>query len=464
MVIECLVRLDGTVDRDRFARVVQRRVVDRFPVFRQHPVRPALPGLLPRWRDVRAFALADHIREAELERPGDDRALQDYLARFLGVPLRRDRPLWEMHLIEGRPEGTAIFLRLHHALADGIALARVLVSLTDEAAEASDDPRDEDPPLVEEDLPLARPAPGGADAARLAGRLLRRVGRVASAAAQTVPVLAKLLLIRAPSSAVSGVVVARKQVVWARAITLAQVKELAAATGTTVNDVLVSALAGGLERYQRHHGDTPVDLPTMIPVNLRPLDRPLPARLGNRFAVVLLRLASGSGTPPERLLETKRRMDRIKSSPEAVVTFVLMHLIGCSGSRIGPALIRFFAGKAIGVTTNVPGPSQQRYLAGSRVEALLGWVPGAAEQTVGTCIFTYGGQVHIGFKTDADAVPDPDVLLDGFHAELDALLATLVVQVGAPAPDDVPLPTATPGAGSGGGVAGSDVAALVEVV
>ena len=159
----------------------------------------------------------------------------------------------------------------------------------------------------------------------------------------------------------------------------------------------------------------------MIPVNLRPLHLPLPRELGNRFALVLLLLPSGITDAAARLAETKRRMDRIKRSPEPVITFAMIQAIGLLGARLSTFLVRFFAGKASGVTTNVPGPREHRYLAGTRITSMLGWVPGSGDQTLGTCIFTYAGTVRVGFKTDAAVIPDPERILEAFHAELAVL-------------------------------------------
>ncbi len=75
------------------------------------------------------------------------------------------------------------------------------------------------------------------------------------------------------------------------------------------------------------------------------------------------------------------------------------------------------------MTTNVPGPREHRYLAGSRITGLLGWVPGSGQQTLGTCIFSYAGTVRVGFKTDAGVIPDPERIIDAFHTELEALFA-----------------------------------------
>jgi WS/DGAT/MGAT family acyltransferase len=238
-------------------------------------------------------------------------------------------------------------------------------------------------------------------------------------------VLGKLMLTRNPESALSGSAGTHKRAVWSDPIDLQLIKDIAKTSEATVNDVLVSALAGAIERYQVERGCDAVDIPTLIPVNLRPMHVPLPRELGNRFALVLLLLPSGLATAAERLAETKRRMDRIKRSPEPVITFAMIQGIGRLGRRLSNTLVTFFAGKASGVTTNVPGPREPRYLAGTRITSLLGWVPGSGDQTLGTCIFTYAGTVRIGFKTDTAVIPDPDHILAAFHAEIDDLSQVL---------------------------------------
>ena len=425
MVIDCLVLLDGPLDRERLERVVQERLIERFPVFSRRPAAPTTVGGRPRWRHVPGFRLADHIHTAVLPSPVDDAALQTYVDRFVSTPLDRDRPLWQIHLIEGEGEQTAIFVRLHHALADGIALTRVLLSITDAAADIDVPDPDFDPvsrgPAAPR--PSARSVLSHGWTRLLDAPVLPLLLAVPRLLRQTGQVLRKILVTRDPSTALSGRAGVAKKVVWSEPVSLERVKRVGRATGTTVNDVLVAALAGAVRRYQVEQGAAPVDLPTMVPVNLRPLDRPLPASLGNRFAVVLLTLPSGLSTPFARLAETKRRMDAIKASPEAVITFGLINGIGLTGQRVSRLLVRFFSRTAGGVTTNVPGPTEHRYLAGTRITGLLGWVPGSGDQTLGTCIFTYAGSVRIGFKTDARVIPEPDRIVRAFHSELEALLA-----------------------------------------
>jgi WS/DGAT/MGAT family acyltransferase len=360
-----------------------------------------------------------------LDPPGGDEALHAYVNRFVSTPLPRDKPLWEMHLIDGYDGGSAVYSRLHHSLADGIALVRVLLSMSDAAP---------DDDLVEP--PEANHSRGrlgnAVHLAELTGTALMELPQLlnpkhlpdaVTLARQTAGISAKLLFTHNPESPVKGPIDVRKRVIWADPFPLVDVVEAAHQTGSTVNDVLVAALAGALSTYLRRHHGEPVDIPTMIPVNVRPLDEPLPKELGNRFALVLFLLPSALETPFERLAETKRRMDAIKHSPEAVLTFGLIRGIGRTGPDLEKLLVNFFANKATGVTTNVPGPREPRYVAGQRIRWMLGWAPESGEQTLGTSIFSYDGAVHVGFKVDVHQVPHPEELLDDFRDEVHTLLA-----------------------------------------
>lgn len=424
MVIESVMTLDGPMDWDRFRTVLMRRVVDRYPVFRQRPVASWIPFGMPHWEDDPDFDLERHLHPAVLDAPGDDTTLQAYVNRFVSAPLPRDKPLWEMHLIDGYDGGSAVYSRLHHSLADGIALVRVLLSMSDAAP---------DDDLVEpaEDGHRRGRLEAAVHLAEVTGSTLRDLPALLdprhltdalTLGRQTAGISAKLLLTRNPDSPVKGHIDVEKRVIWSSPFPLDDVLEAGHRTGTTVNDVLVAALAGALSAYiLRHHGDR-VDIPTMIPVNVRPIDEPLPRELGNRFALVLFLLPSGLGTPFERLAETKRRMDAIKDSPEAVMTFGLIRGIGRTGKEIERFLVDFFANKATGVTTNVPGPREPRYVAGQRIRWTLGWAPESGQQTLGTSIFSYDGNVLVGFKVDVHQLPHPEELLADFRAEVDTLL------------------------------------------
>ena len=424
MVIESLMLLEEPMDWDRYLDVFRERVLDVYPVFSQRAVPGRFPLMPPRWQDDDEFTVSRHVRRVTLPARGDDQALQDYVNEHLSTPLPRDRPLWELHLIDGYGQGSAVYTRLHHALADGIALMQVLLSLTDEAPGGTPAPVS---PAVKEDRGVGATVvhvAGATTSALLdASRLITAsgVGHAARLARQTTGVATKLLLSRNPESPVSGTATTSKTAIWAPPIPLADVVGVAHRTGTTVNDVLMAALAGALTAYLEAGGSEPVDIPTMVPVNLRPVDEPLPRELGNRFALVLFTLPSALASPFARLAETKRRMDDIKHSPEALLTFGMIEGIGRTGRDVERVVVDFFANKATGVTTNVPGPRTPRYVAGNRITGMLGWAPESGEQALGTAIFTYAGSVFVGFKVDTGVIPNPEVLLAAFVEELDVL-------------------------------------------
>jgi len=234
----------------------------------------------------------------------------------------------------------------------------------------------------------------------------------------------KLLLGSNPDTLLSGEPGVEKRAVWSQPRQVGDVKRVSRLAGATVNDVLLAAVSGAISSYLRGRGASPVDLTTMVPVNVRPVDRPLPRELGNRFALVLLRLPIGVEAPLQRIAESKRRMDAIKTSPEAVITFGLNTLIGRSERHIERFVVDFFSSKAIGVTTNVIGPREPRYVAGVPIAGVVSWVPGSGRQTLGICIFSFAQTVRVGFKADAATLPDAEKLVLAFDEEMDQLLRT----------------------------------------
>jgi diacylglycerol O-acyltransferase / wax synthase len=438
MVVDSLMFLDGPVDWDRLVEVNKRRMVDRYPVFRQRPVMPATHVGTPHWEDDPDFDIERHLIRARLEGGGED-AVQRYVAPHLSRPLDRSKPLWEIHLIDGYDGGAVVFCRFHHALADGIALARVLLALTDDTPEGDlvvpeAGVVDGSAPMGILDGALQVVTAAGSAAAAVAsagGQLLReaprlldphRIGDAFTQAERTGAIANKLLLGPHPHTPFSGTPGVEKRVAWCETFPLEDVKRVGRAAGATVNDVLVGAVAGALRTYVLELGGTPEDVGTMVPVNVRPLDKPLPRDLGNQFALVLLQLPLSVEAPFARIAETKRRMDVIKHSPEVFLTFELIKSIGRSGPELERFFVDFFAGKAIGVTTNVPGPREPRYLAGSRINRVLSWPPESGDQTLGISLFSYAGDVPVGFRVDAEHIPDPERLVAAFEAEITELV------------------------------------------
>jgi WS/DGAT/MGAT family acyltransferase len=432
LVIDTLMWFDGTVRVDRLRAVVTERLLDRFPVFRMRPAEPVLPLGPPRWVDDPRFDLDQHLVVRRLAAPGGDAALREFVEEHISQPLDLAHPLWQVWLVhgyrpdDGGPAGSVVLARIHHAVADGIALAHVLLSLTDPADDAV-------PP------PAPAPADDGARgplraALHLFADLARLVRPEAAVDAltlawQTGQVVDKLLLGSLPRTPLSGTPGIAKRAVWSRPHDLAAVKAAGRATGSTVNDILMSAVGGAVASYLTARGAEPVDLTAMVPVNVR-AEGPLPTELGNRFALVLFPLVSTVVDARTRLDRTRGRMDAIKASPEAAITFGTIGAIGLTHPQVERLLVDFFSAKAVGVLTNVVGPADRRTLAGVPLTGVLGWVPQAADQTLGVCVFSYAGTVRVGFRADAAVVTDPELLVVGF----DAALAELVALGGGTAP------------------------------
>lgn len=416
MVIDGIMWTEQPLDRERMRETLQERLVDRYPVFRQRPVEATRPWDLPSWEDDPDFSLSHHLHHATLRKPGSDKQLRAFLQKKVSRPFDRNRPLWEAWVIDGYGGGSVLFSRLHHAMADGMALAEVMLSLTDPAPDGHD-PRP---------LPAA-PGRGRVESlVTTATGLLRSTLSLPTAvpvtALKSLAVTRKLLLDVLPRTLLSHEPGVDKLLTWSRPQPLAEMKAIGRASGTTVNDVLIAALSGALTRYLATFDESVDHLTTMVPVNVRRPDEPLPPELGNKFALVMLHLPTAEMSARQRLDEVHRRMEHIKHSPEVFITSAVAEGIGHLHA-IDKPLVDFFAGKAIGVTTNVVGPREPRYLAGVEVAGILGWVPGSGGQTLGVSILSYADTVRIGFKVDAATVPDPDRLVEFFEAELDALRA-----------------------------------------
>lgn len=158
-----------------------------------------------------------------------------------------------------------------------------------------------------------------------------------------------------------------------------------------------------------------------MPFNLRPLDEPLPPQLGNRFGLVLVGLPIAVDEPVERLRVVHERMTAIKRSREGAVSYGILEAMGAAPVVVEGWLIDFFSAKASLVLTNVPGPPEPVYLAGVRVAGVLVWAPCSGSVSMSVSIFSYAGDVSVGFLVDAGLVPDPDTLVAGFGDELAAL-------------------------------------------
>jgi diacylglycerol O-acyltransferase / wax synthase len=426
------------IDYLRLRRTVERRFLIHTRFLQR--IRPPSSSLgLPSWELDTEFDLDYHLRCITLPEPADHLALQDFVGELMSQPLDTNHPMWQFFFIEHYGHGSALVSRLHHCMADGLALVQLMLRTTDLTPDAPlpepevEEPEDDHHGLL---YRLLRPAVKTVqtinDARHLTGNLmyegwetLVHPSRMMSAArlgVSTTAALGKLLFIGPDRHTVlRGKCGKTKRAAWATDIDLEEVKSIGHLMGGTVNDVLLSAVTGALRRYieSRRQPTEGLNVRAIVPVNLRP---PEDENLfGNRFGLIFLSLPVGIKDPLKRLITLRARMNDIKESPEAVVAMGILGALGLSPTQIEKLIVPIFGMKATAVMTNVPGPRQPLYFAGSRIETLMFWVPSSADIGLGVSIISYAGKVSLGIAADCNLVSDPQDLIDAFNDELQAL-------------------------------------------
>lgn len=236
--------------------------------------------------------------------------------------------------------------------------------------------------------------------------------------------LAKLLLTdRDVDTVLKGELGVARRVAWSSPLRLDELKTIGSAFDATVNDVVLTAVAGAFGSYLKRRQSLVDELRAIVPVNLRPLDEPLPRKLGNRFGLVLLPLPVGIAPRRERLAEVKRRMDAIKLSPEGTLSYGVLSAIGLTPRQLQNLVIGQYASRGTAVITNVVGPPKRIHFAGAPVRGIAVWAPCSGDVGISVSILSYAGEVRLGLAVDAGLVPEPQEIIDAFETECQELSA-----------------------------------------
>ncbi len=440
MMITGVMTFDQPLDFARARQVIEKRLL-KYDRFRQRVSDSRTPLRGPSWELDPNFTLDAHLHRVALPAPGDKATLETLVSDLLSTPLDYTKPLWQFHVVENYNGGSAIISRLHHAIADGIALVRVLLSLTDDSADAVEFEEESE----ERGRPglLSRMVSPVTSVAKTAGRItgtvvseswntIQNPGRVidvAKVSTDSAATLGKMTLRWPdPQTLYKGPLGTMKRASWSNPLPLDGVKAIGRVTGGTVNDVLVTVVTGALRRYMEDQGVNTADLNfrAFIPVNLRPLEGPI--ELGNQFGLVFLSMPVGTVDHVERLNIVKQRMDELKNSPEAVVAIGVLNAMGMVPSDIENVFISFFGSKATAVLTNVPGPRESIYFAGSRLREMMAWVPQSGRLGLGISIISYAGNVQVGINTDTGLVPDPEAIVTYLEDEFAQMMELVYLQ------------------------------------
>ncbi|MEM1118261.1 MAG: wax ester/triacylglycerol synthase family O-acyltransferase [Bacteroidota bacterium] len=383
----------------------------------------------PRWVPDGDFSLDRHLFEVDVPAPGGKAGLERLVSELMSRPLSFDRPPWTLHLVhpdgDADLDGSALVVRLHHVIGDGVAMMHVLIHAVDEYFDpeigSGAPPRRPKKPLTAR---LAKTLKGAAgetvDLLTRPSHLGGRLGAMGSGS----KALAHLLAMRPDSETVfKGTVSPVKQAAWTRGLALDRIKATARGMGAKVNDVLMSAAAGALRRYLDDRGE-PVEgvvVRAATPFNVRPLERA--HELGNSFGLVFVELPVGEPTARARLGAMKRSMDRVKQTAEPAVVFGILQSIGRAPMWVHRKVVDLFEQKATAVMSNVPGPQEPLHFMGAPITTMMYWVPQAGNIGLGISIISLNGEVRVGVAVDAAYVDDPAALAAAFESEFDALAA-----------------------------------------
>ncbi|MFP4148300.1 MAG: WS/DGAT/MGAT family O-acyltransferase [Nitriliruptoraceae bacterium] len=419
----------------RFLELVRARI-HHIPRYRQRVLLPRFPLATAVWVDDPDFDLSYHVRHAALPGPGTTAQLTEYATRILSRQLDRNRPLWELYVIEGLERGRVALLgKTHHAVIDGLAgidITTVMLDLAPDASDVLPPPEPWRPRPIPSEATLALEAarslaPSPAQAAEVVGRLARAPKAAATSALEVSRGLSRVaranLLRPAPRSPLNKPPGVHRRFAIQR-VPLAEVKAVKDAFQTTVNDVVLAMVADATGRYLRRRGERTegVWLRAMVPVSTRQASEA--HALGNRIVAVFVDLPMFEMDPIQRLKVVHTAMRDVKSSHAAVGAGFLLGL----GEFAPPTLHAMAARVAVNarlfnfLVTNVPGPQVPIYCLGSRLLGAFPFTPLAANHAYGVGVTSMDGWLNVGVTADRDVLPD----VDEVPALLLAALAELV--------------------------------------
>jgi len=440
-------RPEAGFDYDRLVALIEQRIA-LVPRYRQK-VRHVPANLArPVWVDDPEFDVAYHVRRSALPSPGNDVQLTELVARLMSRPLDHTRPLWEMYLVEGLAgERTAVLTKTHQAMVDGISAVDIGQVILDVATPAGRSA------ALPDELWMPRPEPTNAqlvlgavaeavarpgevvetvrvatgDAVATVGKVVDGVGRLFSMACTAAR--------KAPGTPLNVAISTQRRFAVART-RLESYRAVRAAHDCTVNDVVLSVVAGALRDWLLSRGE-PVPasrtVRAMVPLSVRgQADVPSSAGdgpLGSRVTSFLVDLPVGEPSPVVRLHQVSHLMREHTANGQSVGADTLVRI----GGFAPPTLHALGARAASGfskrifnlVVTNVPGPQFPLYATGARMLEMFPVVPLAKGQALAIGLTSYDGGVYYGFNADRDGMPDVDVLAGLVDEALDELVSTV---------------------------------------
>lgn len=389
----------------------------------------------PVWVDDEQFDIANHVDVVELGPPHDEAALLALVEELVMQPLDRSRPLWHLRFVTGLDgDRVALIERAHHAMVDGVSgvdVSLVLLDATPEPPEVPVEAWKPDPTpspaalLVQAAIDRARaPLEAAVAAARALSHPVHLSQQLGGMAHTTDLLRTRGLL--APECSINAALGGRRRLTLVRQ-RLDAVRGAGAPTGATVNDVVLTAVAGGLRglflaRHERLEPDRVVKV--LVPVSVRSGDESM--ALGNRVGGLIAPLPIGIGDPEARLRAVAGLTRDLKASTEASTTDLALQAADLLPPSVAHVLAHGVERQPFVnmVVTNVPGPPFPLYALGARMLEAFPVVPLGARMTLEVAVLSYDGALNLCITSDPDACPDVDEFRRGIEDTFRSLHAT----------------------------------------
>ncbi len=448
--------LDGTISRDELIKHMRTRI-HLVPRYREIAVFDQFNVAHPAWEPDPNFDIDRHVVEVRLPDGATEADLLQHIANMSAPMLPRDRPLWKMVLTQNLPGSgnSAVTSLVHHCMVDGVSGVELLQAITDLERDAPAlDVRPFERPDPADPTERSRAAMAEAFDQSLAQasenfkrwlnpqRQMDEFQTISKALASAAPVMTTA----APSTPWNQPVGPKRSHAVV-ATQMADFRGIRSMLGGTLNDVVLTTLAGGLGRYLRAHGrDTSgVELRAMVPVNVRGSSDQ--TALGNQVSMYLAPLPVGIVDSRERHKLVTARMNGLKEAGQASGFAMLTRL-----TESVPAGLQAFAGLMAPsvqplfniVCTNVPGPQVPLYLAGRRFETLWPLVPLSMGLGMGCALTSYNGTLFWGLQADPALVPDIDLVAQSIQAAFDDIKQEALVAAAESQPPPPPAASARP--------------------
>jgi diacylglycerol O-acyltransferase len=396
----------------------------------------------PVWVRDQQFDIERHVHRLAVPSPGGYRELMDLCAHLAALPLDRSRPLWEMWVIEGyRPDGAGgaaadekvvVFSKMHHATVDGVSGANLISHLC--ALEPDAPPLAQGEPQRHSRDPrrpelLARAVIGTATKPVTLLRVIgpsaelitKSIGRAREGTAMAAP-------FSAPRTSFNGTITAHRTIALAD-VDLDDVREIKKATGSTVNDVVLTLCGGALRAYLDERGELPESsLMATVPVSVRESSKR--SQGANKVSALFTKLGTDIEDPLERLAMLAERNRNAKAHHNAISADALQDWAEFAAPQVFGLAVRTYANLRLAekhpvvhnlVISNVPGPPVPLYFMGARIEALYPLGPVFHGAGLNITVMSNAGVVHVGAIACRESVPDGDALVRHFPTELERL-------------------------------------------